>query len=187
VTLGLKVNFWSQTRGDPLSVSLRTDFVIPTSSSKAELASSGTQTGTLNYSFSLGLSRSFRHGILLANNVTYLVTRNPQSHGKSLLTPPDEIIFGQGFIFFAQRRLQLLTEYTAVFPQEGHAFGVIGIDTENTSRGPNTPVDGVWGIRWYWRRSAALDLGYRYMLNLHQVQDRNGFIFKLSESFGSSR
>jgi hypothetical protein len=187
VTLGFKVNFWSETRGDPLSVSLRTDFIIPTNSAKAELAKFGAQTGTFNYSFSLGLSRSFRHGILLANNVTYLVTRNPTSHGQTLLTPADEIIFGQGFIFFAEHRLQFLTEYTAVFPQEGHAFGVVGIETENTSLGPSTPIDGVWGVRWYWRKSAALDVGYRYMLNLHQVQDRNGFIFKISKSFGWSK
>ena len=187
VTLGFKVNFWSETRGDPLSVSLRTSFIIPTNSAKAELDKSGAQSGALNYSFSLGLSKSFRHGIVLANNVTYVVTRNPKSHGQTLLTPGDEMIFGQGFIFFAQHRLQLLTEYTAVFTQEGHAFGVVGIDTENTSVGPSTPVDGVWGVRWFWRKSAALDVGYRYMLNLRQVQDRSGFVFKISKSFRWSK
>ena len=187
VTLGFKVNFWSETRGDPLSVSLRTSFIIPTNSAKAELDKSGAQSGALNYSFSLGLSKSFRRGIVLANNVTYVVTRNPQSHGQTLLTPGDEMIFGQGFIFFAQHRLQLLTEYTAVFTQEGHAFGVVGIDTENTSVGPSTPVDGVWGVRWYCRKSAALDVGYRYMLNLRQVQDRSGFVFKISKSFRWSK
>ena len=187
VTLGFKVNFWSETRGDPVSVSLRTSFIIPTNSAKAELDNSGAQSGALNYSFSLGLSKSFRHGIVLANNVTYLVTRNPKSHGQTLLTPGDEMIFGQGFIFFAQHRLQLLTEFTTVFTQEGHAFGVVGIDTENTSVGPSTPVDGLWGVRWYWRKSSALDVGYRYMLNLRQVQDRSGFVFKISKSFRWSK
>jgi hypothetical protein len=187
VTLGFKVNFWSETRGDPVSVSLRTSFIIPTNSAKAELDNSGAQSGALNYSFSLGLSKSFRHGIVLANNVTYVVTRNPKSRGQTLLTPGDEMIFGQGFIFFAQHRLQLLTEFTTAFTQEGHAFGVVGIDTENTSVGPSTPVDGVWGVRWYWRKSAALDVGYRYMLNLRQVQDRSGFVFKISKSFRWSK
>jgi hypothetical protein len=77
----------------------------------------------------------------------------------------------------------LLTEYTALLTQEGHAFGLVRIDTQNTSLGPSVLVDGVWAVRWYFRRSAALDIGYWYMLNLHQVDDRNGFVFKIGKSF----
>jgi hypothetical protein len=184
VTLGLKANFWSETRGDPLSVSVGASFMIPTESSATELAKFGAQTGTLNYSFTLALSKTFSRGIMLANNVTYLATRNPHIGSQTLLTPGDEMIFGQGFVFRAQHRLQFLTEFTCNMVQEGHAFGLIGIDTENTSLGPSNPVDGVWGARWYFLDSAALDVGYRYMLNLHQLNDRSGFTIKISKVIG---
>ena len=184
VTLGIKGNFWSETRGDPLSVSVAASLVIPTETAAAELAKFGVQSGTFNYSFTLALSKTLRREIVLANNVTYLVTRNPHSNGQTLLTPGDEMTFGQGFVFRAQHRLQFLTEFTCVMVQEGHAFGVIGIDTQNTSLGPSDPVDGVWGLRWYFRNSAALDVGYRYMLNLHQLNDRSGFTVKISKVFG---
>jgi hypothetical protein len=184
VTLGVKANFWSETRGDPLTVSMRFSFLIPTESSATELAKFGAQTGMLNYSFTLGLSKTLKRAVLLATNVTYLVTRNPHIGSESLLTPGDQITFGQGFIFRPEHRLQFLMEYTGVLGQEGHGFGLISIDTENTSLGPSDPVDGVWGVRWYFLRAAALDVGYRYMLNLHQLNDRSGFIIKISKTFG---
>jgi hypothetical protein len=186
VTLGVKANFWSETRNDPLSVSLRFSFIIPTESSATELAKFGLQSGALNYSFTLGLSKTLRRDIVLAGNITYLVTRNPRINGQTLLTPGDQIIFGQGFIFRAQHRLQVLTELTGTLNQEGHAFGLVGIDTENTSQGPNDPADAVGGVRWYFLPSAALDVGYRYMLNLYQLNDRSGFTIKISKSFGWS-
>lgn len=186
VVLGAKMNFWSETRGDAVSVSLGTAFFIPTASAATELREFGTQSGALNYSFTLGLSKTLWNEVTLANNVTYLVTGNPKIGNETLYTPGDEIIFGQGFIFRPQHRLQFLMEYTAEMIQEGHAFGLIGIDTENTSLGPNDPIDGNWGVRWYFANSAALDIGYRYMLNLHQLNDRNGFTIKLSKVFGWS-
>lgn len=146
--LGLKVNFWSETRNDPLSVSLRTDFFVPTESAASELAKHGAQSGALDYSFMLGLSKTLRRGFVLATNVTYLVTGNPKTNEETLLTPGDQIVFGQGFIIQISHHVQFLTEYTATFFQEGHAFGLIGIDTQNTSWGPSDPIDGVWGLRW---------------------------------------
>jgi hypothetical protein len=184
LTMGLKANFWSETRGDPLSVSLRFSVMIPTESSATELAKFGAQSGRLDYSFTLGLSRTLSREVLLASNVTYLVTHNPHVGGQSLLTPGDQIIFGQGFIFRPQHRLQFLMEYTGVLGQEGHGFGLISIDTENSSLGPSDPVDGVWGVRWYLSNTAAVDVGYRYMLNLHQLNDRSGFTIKISKTFG---
>jgi hypothetical protein len=184
VTVGFKANFWSETRGDPLSVSMRFSLLIPTETSATELAKFGLQTGTLNYSFTLGLSKTVWREVVLANNVTYLVTRNPHIGTQTLMTPGDEIIFGQGFIVRAQHRLQFLMEYTGILPQEGHGFGLIGIDTENTSQGPSDAVDGVWGVRWYLTKTTALDVGYRYMLNLPQLHDRSGFNIKISKTLG---
>lgn len=74
-----------------------------------------------------------------------------------------------------------------MFFQEGHAFGLVGIDTQNTSWGSSVPVDGVWGVRWNLRNRTALDVDYRYMLNLHQVNDRSGFIFQISNVFHRSK
>ncbi len=187
VTLGAKVNFWSETRGDPLSVSLGAAFIIPTESAAEELAKFGAQSGALNYSFTLALSKTFSREVALASNVTYLVTRNPHVGNQTLLTPGDVILFGEGFIIRAQHRLQFLNEYTGALGQEGHGFGLSGIDTENMSLGPSDPIDGVWGVRWYLRNSAALDVGYRYMLNLHQLNDRSGFTIKISKIFGWKR
>jgi hypothetical protein len=187
VSVGVKVNLWSETRSDPLSVAVRADLIVPTESTADELADHGLQTGTFAYSFGLSLSKTLRHGIVLANNVTYLATRNPMANGETLLTPGDQVIFGQGFIIPLGSRLQLLSEYTALFPQEGHAFGLVGIDTQNTSWGPNLPVDGVWGIRWRASRTIGLEMGYRYMLNLHQVEARSGFVFSVSKGFDLPR
>jgi hypothetical protein len=165
-----------------LSVSLGADFFIPTESAATELAKYGAQAGTFDYSLTLGLSKTFRRRVLVATNVSYLVTRNPKANGETLLTPGDQITFGQGFIFPIRRRLQFVIEYTAVFFQEGHGFGRISIDTQNTSHGPAEPV-GVWGVRWNMRSGTSLRRGYRYMLNLHHVNDRSGFIFQISNFF----
>ncbi|HTV66507.1 MAG TPA: hypothetical protein VMD98_12935 [Bryocella sp.] len=142
-TLGGKYNFYSETRGDALSVSLGGAIIVPTESAAAELAKHGAQMGAFNYSITLGLSKTFWSNVLLANNVTYLITTNPRIGAETLYTPGDVIIFGQGFLFRPQSRLQFLTEYTCVFEQEGHAFGLIGINTESESFGPQDPVDGV--------------------------------------------
>jgi hypothetical protein len=182
--LGGKYNFYSETRGDPLSVSLGGAVIFPTESAAAELAKHGAQTGAFNYSITLGLSKTLWRDVLLANNVTYLITTNPRVGNETLYTPGDVMIFGQGFVFRSQSRLQFLTEYTCVFEQEGHAFGLVGINTESESYGPQDPIDGVWGARWYFADSAALDVGYRYMLNLHQLNDRSGFNIKISKVFG---
>jgi hypothetical protein len=187
VTLGAKANFWSETRDDPLSVSMRFSLVIPTESSATELAKFGAQSGALNFSFTLGLNKTLGQEILLASNITYLVTRNPHIGARTLMTPGDQIIFGQGGIFRARHRLQFPAEFTCVLGQEGHGFGMFGIDTENTSQGPSNPVDVVGGVRWYFVPTAALDVGYRYMLNLYQLNDRSGFTIKISKSFGWSK
>ena len=175
------MNFWSENRGDPLSVSLGAALDIPTERAATELAKFGAQTATIDYSFTLALSKTLWNEMVLANNVTYLRTGNPKIGNETLYTPGDVIIFGQGFIFRPQHRLQLMTEFTCTMIQEGHAFGLIGIDTENTSLGPSDPVDGVWGVRWYFLNSFAVDAGYRYMMNLHQLHDRSGFTIKISK------
>ena len=72
---------------------------------------------------------------------------------------------------FPQKRIQIISEYSGLV-YVGHAI-------PNTSFGARDPVDSVYGIRvypWHW---LALDVGYRYNLNLTNQRDRNGFVVKL--------
>jgi hypothetical protein len=59
--------------------------------------------------------------------------------------------------------------------------------SNGTTTRMHVPVDGVWGQRWYVLNNVGLDAGYRYMLNLHQLNDRSGFTIKISKVFGWSK
>jgi outer membrane protein OmpA-like peptidoglycan-associated protein len=87
------------------------------------------------------------------------------------ITLGDQMKVGAGFLLFPERRLQIMTEYTGLI--------FVGDHTPNTTLGPRDPVDGVWGIRYYPAKWMAVDAGYRYMLNLSQVNDRSGFVVKV--------
>ena len=71
-----------------------------------------------------------------------------------------------------------MTEYTGVI-----FTGVRGLSTPNTTFGARDPVDGVWGFRLYMMKNIAVDLGYRYMLNLKGLNDRNGFVVKVGAAY----
>ncbi|PYU30634.1 MAG: hypothetical protein DMG31_13505 [Acidobacteria bacterium] len=53
-----------------------------------------------------------------------------------------------------------------------------GAATPNTTFGARDPVDGIWGVRVYIVPPAAVDIGYRYMLNLRNATDRKGFVIQ---------
>ena len=48
--------------------------------------------------------------------------------------------------------------------------------------GARDPIDGIWGVRVYILPVTAIDIGYRYMLNLTNATDRSGFVIKLGFS-----
>ena len=83
----------------------------------------------------------------------------------------DQIHMGGGLILFPAKRIQFMTEYN------GLVFAATA--TPNTTFGARDPVDGIWGLRIYILREAAVDVGYRYMLNLQNATDHNGFVIKL--------
>jgi outer membrane protein OmpA-like peptidoglycan-associated protein len=175
VGLGLKVGLLSERRGAPFSLSVRNEFIIPTRSSLSDLLDNGTQTGQFNDLVSLAISKQWGKFVTLSYNAGYRVTRNPRAaDGTSLLGQADQFRTGGGFILFPQSRIQPMSEYTAVI-----FTGLRANTTPNTTFGARDPVDGVWGFRAYLMRDLALDVGYRYMLNLSDAHDRHGFVVKL--------
>ncbi len=182
-TLGAKFNFLSETRGKPLSVSIRGEFIIPTRDVASELERFGAQTGTSSLNFNFAASKSFRNGILIAFNMGYMATHDPKLHGKYVLFLDDRMFWGFGAVFFTQRRAQLLFETTCLAYTDGHNLGFGYDPTETQTFGPRAPTDAVVGVRLYARKNVGLDIGYRYMVNLHQVTDRSGFVFKLGGEF----
>jgi outer membrane protein OmpA-like peptidoglycan-associated protein len=88
-----------------------------------------------------------------------------------LLRQANQFRVGAGFILRPESRVQFMNEYTSVV--------FVGPSTQNTSFGARDPLDGVWGVRLFPTDNLGLDLGYRYMLNLSNAQDRHGFVIKL--------
>jgi hypothetical protein len=182
-TLGAKFNILSETRGKPLSISMRGEFILPTRDVASEVERFGAQTGTWAQNLNFAASKSFRNGILIAFNVSYMFTHDPRLQGKLVLQLDDRIVWGFGAVFFTHRRTQLLFETTCLAYTDGHYAGFGDDPTETQTFGPRAPTDAVLGVRLYARKNLGLDIGYRYMVNLHQVIDRNGFVFKLGGEF----
>ena len=171
VTLGAKFGLLSERHGAPLSLSIRNDAIVPTRYSLKSLLGNGTQTGAFADMIMVATSRNFLNLVLVAGNFGYEFTSNPRSGGVSEVILADQIHMGGGFILFPARRLQFMSEYN------GLVF--TGAATPVTTFGARNPVDGVWGVRFYILPQLAIDAGYRYMLNLSNLNDRSGFVINL--------
>ncbi len=79
---------------------------------------------------------------------------------------------GVGLQIFPDKRFQIITEYDGLI--------YVGKGIQNTTQGARDPVDSVMGFRLYALKNLALDVGYRYNLNLTNHEDRNGFVVKLA-------
>ena len=174
VTLGVKFGLLSEDAGARLSLSVRNDAIIPTRYALTRLLGNGTQTGAFDDLILVAASHNFFNLITLAGNLGYEITRDPRAGGSRDLTQADQIHVGSGFILFPAKRIQFMTEYN------GLVF--TGAATPNATFGARDPIDGIWGFRVYILREAAVDIGYRYMLNLGNATDRNGFVIKLGVS-----
>lgn len=174
VTLGVKFGLLSEAANAPLSLSIRNDAIIPTRYALSRLLGNGTQTGAFDDLIMVAASHNFFDFLTLVGNFGYEITRDPRAGGSRDLTQADQIHLGTGFILFPAKRLQFMNEYN------GLVFA--GAATENTTFGARDPVDGIWGFRVYILPAAAIDIGYRYMLNLSNATDRNGFVIKLGIS-----
>ena len=180
IDLGFKIGLLSERRGKPFSLSIRNDFYIPTQSGFSTLLASGTQTGTFNYGIGLEASKTlFHHSILATINWAYRFSRKADYtvdfnglDTPAVLQPADQMPVGVGLQIFPDKRFQIITEYDALI--------YVGKPIQNTTFGARDPVDSVMGFRLYALKNLALDVGYRYNLNLTNHQDRNGFVVKLA-------
>jgi hypothetical protein len=174
VTLGIKFGVLSEDAGARLSLSVRNDAIIPTRYTLTRLLGNGTQTGAFDDLILMAASRNFFDLITLAGNLGYEITRDPRAGGARNFTQADQFHLGGGFILFPAKRIQFMNEYNGVV--------FVGAATPNMTFGVRDPVDGIWGLRVYIFPEAAIDIGYRYMLNLGNATDRNGFVVKLGFS-----
>ncbi len=178
--LGVKIGLLSERRGKPLSLSIRNDFYIPTKTSLSDLLTNQVQYGRFNYGIGLEASKTFFGNTIVATvNWAYRFTR-ASSYTTSVAGSPqtvtldlsDQMQVGAGLLMFPTKRFQIISEYSAQV--------YLGNGIPNTTFGPRDPVDNVSGVRLYLMRQFALDLGYRYSLDLTNHLDRNGFVIKLA-------
>jgi hypothetical protein len=177
--LGFKIGLLSERRGKPISLSIRNDFYLPTKTGLADLLANQVQYGKFNYGVGLEASKTFFHGGITATaNWAYRFTRN-SSYTETIGGTPETVVLnladqmqvGAGLLIFPTKRFQIMTEY------DGTVY--IGKGIQNTTFGARDPVDNIIGFRLYAWKWAALDMGYRYSLDLTNHRDRNGFIVKV--------
>src|SRR5580700_5999182 len=176
--LGFKIGLLSERRGKPISLSIRNDFYLPTKTGLADLLVNQVQYGKFNYGVGLEASKTFFHGGITATaNWAYRFTRN-SSYTETIGGVPETVVLnladqmqvGAGLLIFPTKRFQIMTEY------DGTVY--IGKGIQNTTFGARDPVDNIIGFRLYAWKWAALDMGYRYSLDLTNHKDRNGFVIK---------
>jgi OmpA family len=186
--LGFKIGLLSERRGKPISLSIRNDFYIPTQTGLANLLQNQVQYGRFNYGIGLEASKTFFHGGITATaNWSYRFTRNSSytaivggSPETVVLNLADQMQVGAGLLIFPTKRFQIMTEYDGTIFVGGNAI-------QNTTFGARDPVDNIIGFRLYAWKWAAMDLGYRYSLNLVNNRDRNGFVIKVGVAHWPSK
>jgi outer membrane protein OmpA-like peptidoglycan-associated protein len=180
IDLGFKIGLLSERRGKPISLSIRNDFYIPTQTGYSTLLSNEVQSGMFNYGIGLEASKNlFHHSILATINWAYRFTRESNytvvfngTPTPGVLKLADQMPVGVGLQIFPEKRFQIITEYDGLI--------YVGKGIQNTTFGARDPVDSVMGFRLYALKNLALDVGYRYNLNLTNHTDRNGFVVKVA-------
>ncbi|MGD0304896.1 MAG: OmpA family protein [Candidatus Acidiferrales bacterium] len=180
IDLGFKIGLLSEKRGKPLSLSIRNDFFIPTKTGLNSLLANEVQYGRFNYGIGVEASKTILGNSLeITGNWSYRFTRKstydvafPGGTSTQILNLADQMQVGAGMIVFPRKRFQIMTEY------DGMIYINKGI--QNTTFGARDPVQSITGVRIYFYKHAAIDIGYRYALNLNNHVDRNGFVVKLA-------
>ena len=178
--LGFKIGLFSERRHKPISLSIRNDFYIPTKTGLSDLLSNQVQYGKLNYGIGVEASKTILHHSMTATaNWSYRFTRNSSYNvivggtpETVVLNLADQMQVGGGFLIFPQGRFQIMTEYSGTI--------YVGKGIQNTTFGARDPVDNITGFRIYAWKGAAMDIGYRYSLDLTNHRDRNGFVIKVA-------
>ena len=178
ITLGLKYALLSERQGAPVSFSVRNDLIISTKTDVNKLLANGTQGSPLSDMVSLALSKQWSNLITGTFNFGYMFVRAPRdSQSKILFAMPDQVRTGVGLLLFPESRFQPMMEYSGVV-----FVSAPGTPPDN-SFGARDPVDGVWGLRMYPWKNIGIDLGYRRMLNLRDLNDRSGFVVKIGTAY----
>jgi len=179
ITLGLKYALFSERHGAPVSFSVRNDFIISTRTDENKLLANGTQGSPVSDLISAAISRQWSNIITATFNVGYWFGRDPRdTTGNPLFNMANQVRTGFGFISFPESRFQLMTEYSAVI-----FTGAFSNTTPDTTFGARDPIDGIWGLRVYPWKHFGIDIGYRRMLNLRDLNDRNGFVVKVGGGY----
>jgi len=178
ITLGLKYALVSERQGAPVSFSIRNDLIISTKTDVNKLLANGTQGSPLSDMVSLALSKKWSNVITGTFNFGYMFVRAPRdSQANILFAMPDQVRIGVGFLMFPESRFQPMVEYSGV------VFVSAPGTPPDTSFGARDPIDGVWGLRMYPWKNIGIDLGYRRMLNLRDLNDRSGFVIKIGTAY----
>jgi hypothetical protein len=186
--LGFKIGLLSERRGKPISLSIRNDFYLPTKTGLTDLLANQVQYGKFNYGIGLEASKTFFHGGITATaNWSYRFTRD-SSYTEVIGGTPETVVLnladqmqvGAGLLIFPTKRFQIMTEYDGTVYVGGNAI-------PNTTFGARDPVDNIIGFRLYAWKWAAMDLGYRYSLDLTNHRDRNGFVIKVGVAHWPSK
>jgi outer membrane protein OmpA-like peptidoglycan-associated protein len=178
VTAGVKLNLLSQHRNDPFGLSVRVDGIFQTANGLSTLLDNQSQAGQFNLGVTLAATRSLGQTMEGTLNAGVRITRNPRGGGSELLKQAKQFNLGLGMLMFPRSRFQVISEY------DGLIF--FGDSTRNTSFGPRDPVAAIWGLRLYPWKEVAVDIGYRYMLNLNGTSDRHGFVIKVGSAWTSA-
>jgi outer membrane protein OmpA-like peptidoglycan-associated protein len=178
ITLGVKYAFLSQRQGAPISFSVRNDFIISTKTDENKLLNDGTESSPLSDMVSLAVSKQWSNIITGTFNFGYMFVRAPRDSSDNILVAmPDQVRSGVGLQLFPESRFQPMMEFSGVL------FVKAPATPPDNSFGARDPVDGVWGIRMYPWKFVGIDIGYRRMLNLRDLNDRNGFVVKVGVGY----
>ena len=178
ITGGIKFNVLSQGRGDPFGLSLRGDLIFQTVNGLSSLLDNESQAGQFNFGLTAAATRKFGQVMEGSINLGVRLTRNPRGGGLELLQQAKQFKAGLGMLMFPRSRFQMISEYG------GTIF--FGNATPNTTFGPRDPMEAIWGVRMYPWKEVAVDIGYRYMLNLNGNSDRHGFVAKIGSAWTSA-
>jgi hypothetical protein len=174
VTLGLKYAMLSERHGAPVSFSVRNDLIISTKTDLNQLLANGTQASPLSDLVSLAVSKTWGNVLTGTFNFGYMFVRAPRDFtGQPAFGMPDQVKTGVGILMFPGKRFQPMLEYS------GTVFVSVPTMPPDTSFGARDPVEEIAGLRMYPWKNVGIDLGYRSMLNLRDLNDRSGFVIKV--------
>ncbi len=109
VDTGFKINLLSERRGNPISLSIKNDFYIPTQTSLGDLLSNGSQNGRFNYGVGVDASKSiFPRRNRRGTEWEYRLTLDPSftvAGVSETVQLADQVNLGAGFPFLSAKAI----------------------------------------------------------------------------------